>query len=41
MGSNSDLNAHENTYSSFTAMMKWGTIACFLIGAIVVFIVSR
>ena len=41
MVSNGDQGAHENTYSSFTAMMKWGTIACFLIGAIVVFIISN
>ena len=42
MGSNSgDLKAHENTYSGFTAMMKWGTIASFLVGAIVVLIISN
>lgn len=41
MGSNGDLKAHEQTYSGFTAMMKWGTIASFIVGAIVVLLISR
>lgn len=41
MGSNGDIKAHENTYSGFTAMMKWGTIAAFLVGLVVVFLISR
>lgn len=41
MASNGDLKAHEQTYSGFTAMMKWGTVAAFIVGAIVVLIISR
>lgn len=41
MGSNGDMKAHSETYSGFTAMMKWGTIASFLVGAIVVLLISN
>lgn len=41
MGSNGDLNAHEQTYSGFTALMKWGAVATFIVGMIVILIISR
>ena len=36
---NKDFRAHENTYALFTTMMKWGTIAAALVGALVVWII--
>ncbi|MES2986796.1 MAG: aa3-type cytochrome c oxidase subunit IV [Pseudomonadota bacterium] len=35
-----DYPAHQNTWGGFTAMMKWGTVACALIGALVVFLIA-
>jgi hypothetical protein len=37
MASDGDLKAHERTYSGFTALLKWGAIAAFLTGLIVIF----
>ena len=40
-GNNSgDIQAHEQTWHGFTAMMKWGTLAVALIGAFVVFLIA-
>ena len=40
-GDNStNLQAHEQTWTGFTAMMKWGTVACALIAAFVVFLLA-
>ena len=36
----SDMKAHERDYSKFTAMIKWGTIISFILGAIVVLIIA-
>jgi hypothetical protein len=41
MVSDGDINAHEQTYSGFTALLKWGTIASFIVGLIVVFIIAN
>ena len=41
MASDGDLKAHERTYSGFTAMLKWGAVAAFLIGLIVIFAISN
>jgi hypothetical protein len=35
-----DYPAHEKTWSAFTGMMKWGTVACALVGALVVFLIA-
>ena len=35
-----DYPAHEKTWSGFTAMMKWGTVACAAVGALVVFLIA-
>ena len=41
MASEGDIKAHERTYSGFTAMMKWSTIAAFIMGLIIVFLISN
>lgn len=41
MASDGDLKAHEQTYSGFTALMKWGTILSFIVGFIVILIIAR
>jgi len=35
-----DYTAHEKTWGGFTAMMKWGTVACAAVGALVVFLIA-
>jgi hypothetical protein len=37
---NTDIQAHVKSYARFSAMMKWGTIASFIIAMIVVIIIS-
>lgn len=37
---NKEMRAHESSYALFTSMMKWGTIASLLTGAIVVLIIA-
>ena len=40
-GDNStDLQAHEQTWCGFTALMKWATVASFVIAAFVVFLLA-
>jgi hypothetical protein len=41
MAGNGDLKAHERTYSGFTALLKWGAVAAFAVGLIVIFTISR
>jgi len=41
MAGNGDLKAHEQTYSGFTALLKWGAIAAFLVGFIVILLISN
>ena len=36
-----DLKAHEKTFEGFTALMTWGTIGSFAIGAFVVFLIAQ
>ncbi|GAA0657074.1 hypothetical protein FHT00_002331 [Sphingomonas insulae] len=40
MAGNGDMKAHEATYSSVTGMMKWGTVACAVIAALVIWLIS-
>ena len=35
-----DYPAHEQTWGGFTAMMKWGTVGCALVAALVVFLIA-
>ena len=41
MAGNGDLKAHEQTYAQMIGMLKWGGVACFVIAAIVVWLISR
>jgi hypothetical protein len=38
--SSSQLKAHEQTWTGFVAMMKWGTVASALVAALVVFLIA-
>jgi hypothetical protein len=40
MAQNGDLKAHEQTYSGFTALLKWGTVASAIVAIIVVFLIA-
>ena len=40
MSSGNDMKSANETYGGFTSLMKWGTIACAIIAAFVVFIIS-
>lgn len=40
MAPQENIKAAENTYRGFTAMFKWGTIACALIAALVVLLIA-
>lgn len=34
------IQAHQQTWAGFKTMMVWGTVASFLIGALVVFLIA-
>ena len=36
-----DMPAHVATYSGFLTLLKWGTVASFLVGAIVILLIVR
>ena len=36
-----DYKAHAETFTGFTALMTWGTIGSFAIGAFVVFLIAQ
>jgi hypothetical protein len=40
MAGNGDMKAHETTYGRVMGMMKWGTIACVLVAALVIWLIS-
>ena len=40
MSSGNDMKSANETYGGFTSLVKWGTIACAIIAAFVVFIIS-
>lgn len=40
MATDGEIKAHKQTYAGFTAMMKWGTIAAFISGLLIVFLIS-
>lgn len=35
-----DMQTHTQTYSSVISLLKWGAVACFIIGALVVWLIS-
>jgi hypothetical protein len=39
-GSGMDMKAHEQTYVGFLGLLKYGAIASFLVGAIVVLLIA-
>jgi hypothetical protein len=41
MANSGDLNAHQKTYSSFTTLVKWGTILTGIVTFAVVLIVAN
>lgn len=41
MASDGDLKAHEQTYSGFTALLKWGAISAFVVGIIIILLISN
>jgi hypothetical protein len=40
MTENGNLKAHNETYANVIAMLKWGTIACALVGALVITVIA-
>ena len=36
-----ELKAHQETFAGFTAMMTWGTVASFAVGALVIFLIAK
>ena len=40
MANNGENKAHEQTYSGFTALLKWGTVASLIVTAIVIFLIA-
>ena len=35
-----DMPAHVDTYGRVMTMLKWGAVACFLVGALVVWLIA-
>jgi hypothetical protein len=40
MADHFDMKAHQSTYGSVMGMMKWGTIICALIAALVIWLIA-
>lgn len=40
MAGNGDMKAHEQTYDLVMSIFKWGTVACALVGALVIVLIS-
>lgn len=41
MAGDSDMKAHEATYDSVTALLKWGAVAVAVIAVAVILIIAR
>ncbi|HNN56472.1 MAG: aa3-type cytochrome c oxidase subunit IV [Novosphingobium sp.] len=41
MASGNDMKAHQQTYSGFLGLVKWGTILTALVTVFVVYMISR
>lgn len=35
-----DMPAHVSTYARVMALLKWGAVGCFLVGALVVWLIA-
>jgi Bacterial aa3 type cytochrome c oxidase subunit IV len=40
MAGDSDIKVHEATYHQVIGLLKWGAVACFVIAAAVVWLIS-
>ncbi len=40
MAGNGDMKAHESTYHSVIALLKYGAVACFVIAFAVIYLIS-
>ncbi len=40
MAGNGDLKAHEATYISMIGMLKWGSVACAVLVAIIIYLIA-
>lgn len=40
MADHSDMKAHTSTYESVMAMMKWGTVICFILAFFVIWLIA-
>jgi hypothetical protein len=40
MAESGDMKAHEATYHSIMALLKWGAVACFFIAFFVIWLIS-
>jgi Bacterial aa3 type cytochrome c oxidase subunit IV len=40
MAGKGDMKAHSETYTSVMGMLKWGSLGCFLLGMLVVFLIA-
>jgi hypothetical protein len=40
MAGDTDMKPHEQTYHSVIAMLKWGAVACIIIAAFVIWLIS-
>ncbi|NML07898.1 aa3-type cytochrome c oxidase subunit IV [Sphingomonas sp. G-3-2-10] len=36
-----EIKQHAQTFAGFVSMMTWGTVACFAVGALVVFLIAK
>lgn len=40
MAGNGDMKTHEATYASLIGLMKWGTIGCAAVAALVIYLIA-
>ena len=40
MAGDMDISSHSKTYSRVMEMLKWGTVACVLIAALVIWLIA-
>ena len=40
MADQGDMTAHEQTYAGVISLLKWGAVGCFVVAAVVVWLIS-
>jgi hypothetical protein len=40
MAGNGEIKAHEATYSGMISLLKWGAVGCFLLVALVIWLIA-